>query len=321
MNPHHLKRATPALLTLGIDPDLPAERLYSALSSTPAGNYASMLGSSHKCMMGESVGWLTAVSYQAAATESGIEGYTSCAFASPGCTATCIRTTGQMIYPTHTLCRIRRTARLFLFPELTARAFNGELLAHAGKAFARGLLPCFRLDGTSDHAFWRPSWGIDREVPGRAYDYTKRPLTPDAMAAIDSGWHLTFSLDEREQSLRRSLDWAAAGVNTALVVGGPPGTVRKTHKAVAAALVERGTFAGRPTLPGDEHDLRFLDPKVGGWVVLAAKGHKIKHDATGFVVRFDPEVLLGTDLPAERALWRTKDLERFTPTPRAIAAK
>ena len=160
-----------------------------------------------------------------------------------------------------------------------------------------------------------------REVPGQAYDYIKRPVTPAARAAIDSGWHLTFSLDEREQSLRRSRAWAAAGVNTAIVVGGPPGTTRKTHTAVAAALVARGVFAGRPALPGDEHDLRFLDPAVGGWVVLAAKGHKIKHDATGFVVRFDPEVLLGTDLPAERALWRTKDLERFTPTTRAIAAK
>ena len=306
-----VRRATPALLALGIDPDLAAVEMYARLSTAPGGSYASMLGSSHKCDLGEGRGWLTAVSYMAPEREAGILGYTSCPFASPGCTASCIRTTGQMIYPTHGLARIRRTARLFVFPDETMRAINGELLQHAGKAFARQLQPCARLNGTSDHAFWSQHLGVDREVPLRLYDYTKRPPLPLAVAAHKSGWHLTYSLSEMPLSMEWSAAWAAHGVNAALVVAGPLGTTKRVHVQVRDELVRRGSFAGRPTLPGDNNDLRFLDPEVGGWVVLAAKGHKVKHDETGFVVRFDPDLLLGTDRPPEAALLSEVDRRRF----------
>ena len=75
-------------------------------------------------------------------------------------------------------------------------------------------------------------------------------------------------------------------------------------------------------LDGDRDDLRYLDPSVGGWVLLASKGGPANRDESGFVVRFDPEVLLGSDLPAEHALLSVSDRARFTRGGhRAAAAK
>ena len=44
------------------------------------------------------------------------------------------------------------------------------------------------------------------------------------------------------------------------------------------------TYLGHPVINGDEHDLRFLDPK-GVIVGLSPKGHKAKKDTSGFVIR------------------------------------
>jgi hypothetical protein len=44
-------------------------------------------------------------------------------------------------------------------------------------------------------------------------------------------------------------------------------------------------WQGFPTVDGDKHDLRHLDPRGGFVVALSPKGRIAKKDKTGFVVR------------------------------------
>lgn len=306
-----LKRARDTLLRLGVDPKTPTDQVYAALSTTSSGGYASLLGSSYKCDLGENEGWMTAVQYLAPHKDAGVDHLNVCPYASPGCASTCITSTGQMVYSTHVEARVKRTLRWFLFPERTAQAFNGETLMHMGKAYARGYRPAVRMNGTSDWPFWTERHGIDLDLSVRRYDYTKRSPSEPLVAAHRRGWHMTYSLSEQPLSMAYAKQWQRHGVNVALVVSGPLGSTRTIAKQVAAILVERGELAGRPVIDGDAHDLRFLDPAVGGWIVLAAKGGKAKRDKTGFVVRFDPDALVKPCWAATSALLSSFDLDRF----------
>ena len=317
INQKRLTAALPALKRLDIDTVSPAA-IYFGLTTTGSGAPSRLIGSSYKCDLGEARGWRTGVQYLSPSTEAGITGFNPCAFAG-ACGDGCINTTGQMIYPTHVRARIKRTLRWYLFPEQTARAFNGETLMLMGKAFAEGLEPAIRGNGTSDTPFWLDRFGVDRSLPIQRYDYTKRPPTRGIVAAHQSGWHMTFSLSEHPRSMEWATAWQAHGVNVAMVVSGPRGSTRGVSEKVAAELVRRGEFAGRPIIDGDKHDLRFLDPAIGGWVVLSAKGGKAKRDESGFVVRFDPAVLLGTDWSPETALLSVFDRQRFNPSAAAAA--
>ncbi|MDF1699614.1 MAG: hypothetical protein P1V36_00450, partial [Planctomycetota bacterium] len=254
---------------------------------------------SHKCDLGLEHKYDTKVQYLAPAHEAAVRNYTTCPFASEGCASTCIKTTGQMVYPTHARARIMKTLLHFLAPDAYFEQLRWEIMRHSLRSAARGYKPAVRLNGTSDVPFWDGrDQRLDFKDLGKGatfYDYTKRPMTRGIIDAVDDGWHFTYSLSEHPDSFRRSASWATLGVNTAVVVSGRLGVTRKVAAAVAAELVNRGAFYSRPTVSGDDHDLRFLDPKCGGWVILAAKGGKAKRDTTGFVVRFDEDRLLGTD--------------------------
>lgn len=317
-----LLRARGPLLRLGIDPAASSSAIHAALRSTRTGQYARLLTTrAYKAQLSQARGVYSGVQYLAPEKEAGIAGHSSCHFASPGCASTCIKSTGHMVTAAAARARLKKTLRWFLFEEQTTEDLRFEVEMLEGMSKLKGMDPTARLDGTSDDRFWRrvPWW---REVGTRFYDYTKRPVTGMALAAIDDGWHLTFSLSERPESLQQSQRWAEGGTNTALVVAGPIRRSRDLHRRVTHALLERGEFAGRPVLDGDRDDLRYLDPSVGGWVLLASKGGPANRDESGFVVRFDPEVLLGSDLPAEHALLSVSDRARFTRGGhRAAAAK
>lgn len=293
-------RAADALRSLGIDPEAPDHEVRHMLSFSLKGSYRSLLGQSHKCDLGEGQGWVTKVQYLAPSRAAGVKGWTACPYASEGCSRACIDTSGMMIYPTHVEARKRRTLRWFLFPVETMEAFNMEVYGHHGTARLRSAKAAVRADGTSERHFWRKK-GLNRDLDVQFYDYTKASLTPAALVAHDSGWHLTFSLSEKPQSLQQSDAWAAVGVNSAIVVAGAGKSSAKKNKAIADELARRGSFFGRSVIFGDEHDLRFLDPADGGWVTLGAKG-KSRYDETGFVVRFDADKLLGSDALAEECL-------------------
>ena len=136
-----------------------------------------------------------------------------------------------------------------------------------------GLVPVFRLNGTSDLSFekyevvrneklFRNIFSAFAEV--QFYDYTK--VLGRKVAAIEN-YHLTFSAaDGNDADVVKAIQ---QGYNVATVFG-----IKKT-------LPMPETYVGLPVFNGDESDLRFLDPK-GVVVGLYAKG-KAKKDTTGFV--------------------------------------
>jgi hypothetical protein len=128
------------------------------------------------------------------------------------------------------------------------------------QAEKKGMIPCFRLNGTSDISWEK--YGIIEKFPNvQFYDYTK---VRNRKVAHLTNYHLTFSkADGNDMDARLA---ASAGMNVAVVFDKLP-----------------ETYIGRTVVDGDDTDLRFLDPK-GVVIGLKAKG-KAKKDTTGFVVK------------------------------------
>ncbi len=321
MTMNKLERCAPAFRYLGFPERLTLARAYDLAATTDGGNYASLLGTHiYKAQLGVARGALNAIQYCAPQYDSLIAGFNACPFASEGCASTCIKNTGHNILGGAQRARIKRTLRWFLDPVQANRDLGRELTALERRAERKNLIPTARLDGTSDLRFWAKVEGWE-DRPTRFYDYTKRPPTTAHLDAYQRGWGVTYSLNENPSSVAFSHQWAWRGVNTAIVVGGPVDTTRTVAEAIAAELVRRGEFLGRPTIDGDRDDLRWMDPQVGGWVVLSAKGGKAKHEKHGFIVRFDPELLLGSSTFPEATLISEFERFRLTNNRAAAAAK
>ena len=232
-----------------------------------------------KVLKGQSQGYLTFILHLAPAS---LSGYNTCASATDGCKLACLNTAGRGGIPNArpvtvqarngamTVSNVIQAARIrktvWFFEDRVG--FMAQLIKEirAGIRYAQkmGLIPVFRLNGTSDLR-WE-SVGVDgaRNVMElfpdvQFYDYTKLSNRKD----LPTNYKLTFSLAENNDIQA----WAAAsaGLNVAAVFRGKLPT----------------TFMGRTVINGDDSDLRFLDP-VGVVVGLRAKG-KAKKDQTGFV--------------------------------------
>jgi hypothetical protein len=137
----------------------------------------------------------------------------------------------------------------------------------------KGLIPVFRLNGTSDLSFEKyeviRNGKLYRNIfsafaDNVFYDYTK--VLGRKVADIPN-YSLTFSAaDGNDNDVMKAI---AQGYNIATVFG-----IKKTEPMPEY-------YNGLPVFNGDESDLRFLDPK-GVIVGLYAKG-KAKKDTTGFV--------------------------------------
>jgi hypothetical protein len=212
-----------------------------------------------KIQKGTKLGYLSFILHLAPADLSGRE---TCPKRTAGCTAACLNTAGRggmfkkgentnMIQK----ARIRKTEYFF-----NDRAgFLADLEADIRKAvrFAerKGLIPVFRLNGTSDLS-WEKYGIIDKFPTTQFYDYTK--ILGRKVKHIPN-YHLTFS----------KADGNDADVAEALLQG------------MSVVAVYDAIPAGVPS--ADETDLRFLDPK-GIMLGLKAKG-RAKKDYSGFVIR------------------------------------
>lgn len=209
-----------------------------------------------------------------------LSGYQTCPKATVGCAAACLNTAGRggMFKKGETTnviqqARIRKTQ--FFFEERAG--FMEWLVSDIEKAIKQstklGLIPVFRLNGTSDLSFEkypviRNGVQFDNvffafpEV--QFYDYTK--VLGRKVSHI-ANYHLTFSAaDGNDSDVAKAIE---QGYNVATVFG-----IKKT-------MPMPEFYNGRPVFNGDDSDLRFLDPK-GVIVGLYAKG-KAKKDTTGFV--------------------------------------
>jgi hypothetical protein len=222
-----------------------------------------------KLLKGEKKGYMSFILHLAPAN---LSGYETCPKRTAGCTAACLNTAGRggMFKKGETTnviqqARIRKT-KLFYEnrTEFMSKLLKDITLA-IKQAEKKGLIPCFRLNGTSDIAWEKYEILEGRNIfqmfpEVQFYDYTKMR---NRKVAHLKNYHLTFSkADGNDMDTRLA---ASAGMNVA---------------AVFRSLPE--TYFGRPVINGDETDLRFLDKK-NVIVGLKAKG-RAKKDTTGFVV-------------------------------------
>jgi len=209
-----------------------------------------------------------------------LSGYETCAKRTAGCTTACLNLAGRggMFKKGETTnviqqARIRKT-KMFFEDRISFMNLLVKDIELGIKQSARlGLVPVFRLNGTSDLAFEKYEvtrngqtyTNIFTAFPEVTfYDYTK--ILGRKISAL-ANYSLTFSAaDGNDADVYKAI---AQGYNVAVVFG-----MKKTE-----AMPE--SYLGRPVFNGDESDLRFLDPK-GVVVGLYAKG-KAKKDTTGFV--------------------------------------
>lgn len=203
-----------------------------------------------------------------------------CPKATHGCAAACLNTAGHggMFKPNASTnpvqeARKRRTRAFFKHRD----AFLVNLARDINKAnlYARkhGMKLAVRLNGTSDlnwskYTIPETNYNIFDLFPTvQFYDYTK-VINPKLFKI--KNYHLTFSQAESNHAdVEKAIK---LGMNVAVVFDQVP-----------------ETYNGRKVVDGDEHDLRFLDPR-NCVVGLKAKG-RAKKDTSGFVVKLKEDMM------------------------------
>lgn len=222
-----------------------------------------------KLLKGAKKGYLSSVLHLAPAD---LSGKNTCPKATVGCKAACLNTAGRggmfkRGESTNVIqqARIRKTKQFFESRDKFLQELVIEISKTIIKAKKLGLIPVFRLNGTSDLSWEKYEISDGKNIfqmfpTVQFYDYTK--IIGRKISHIPN-YHLTFSkADGNDMDVRIA---ASNGMNVAAVF----------HK-----LPEQ--YIGRTVINGDETDLRFLDPK-GVIVGLKAKG-RAKKDVSGFVI-------------------------------------
>lgn len=220
-----------------------------------------------KTIKGEGKGYRTFILHLAPAD---LSGYNVCPAASKGCRAACLNTAGRGRFTKTQAARVRKTRAFFEARPAFMDQLVKDIEAAIRNAERDGLIPVFRLNGTSDIR-WEtvPVKGhrnIMEMFPSvQFYDYTK--LTN--RVNLPSNYHLTFSRSESPTN-QANVNFLKGKVNIAVVFA--------TKKGAALP----SSYLGLPVVDGDDTDLRFLDPH-GVIVGLRGKGDA-KNDSTNFVV-------------------------------------
>lgn len=206
-----------------------------------------------------------------------LSGHNTCPAASAGCAAACLNTAGRGQFTSTQVARIKKTKRFFEQRAEFLLQLEKDLDAVMRKSIRQNSMPVVRLNGTSDlpwETFVLPTTGknVFESYPAiQFYDYTKLigRLKRLKLAPIGN-YHVTFS--RSEDNSRFCTDAIELGFNVAVVFN--------------ITNVLPLTWAKRPVVDGDTHDLRFLDLSPadgkGAIIALKAKG-KAKKDASGFV--------------------------------------
>ena len=195
---------------------------------------------------------------------------TECAHSSPECRAACLGTeAGRMVMKPVANARAWKTTLRRGAPSAWVALLALDVTANERAAERAGLPAYFRCDGSTD--------GGDGETLARSgmfpatrfYDYTKDPAR--ASRSLGTDYHVTLSFTGR--NLTECLEYLRRGGNVAVA----------TDYAPTDTKAER--WEGFPTVDGDAHDIRPLDPP-GHVVLLSWKGPRAGLDTAGpFVAR------------------------------------
>ena len=223
-----------------------------------------------KIQKGTKMGYLSFILHLAPAD---VSGYNTCPKATAGCKAACLNTAGRggMFKKGETTnmiqkARIRKTRYFFENRDQFMKDLYHDIQKAIKYAERKGLIPVFRLNGTSDLSWEKYTVGttdmtLFQLFPNvQFYDYTK---VPKRKVEGIANYHLTFS---QADGNGQDADWAISkNMNVTVVFDKIP-----------------EQYKGKPVFNADDTDLRFLDPK-GVVLGLKAKG-RAKKDRTGFVV-------------------------------------
>lgn len=223
-----------------------------------------------KTIKGNKKGYKTGILYLAPANTLGF--YNLCPNALIAkCVEACLFTAGRGRFTDVELSRIRKTLYWIDHKERFLNQLYNEIKREAIKANNKGYKFVVRLNGTSDirweNYFWNEMQDLYQNYGVVFYDYTK---IANRKIKNNKIYDLTFSYSgvqslQYQQQIKKALE---NGMRLAAVW-------RKKELFPA-------TFLNRKVVPGDETDLRFLDP-INSVVALYAKGSAIK-DYSGFVL-------------------------------------
>ena len=215
-----------------------------------------------KTVKGQKYGFMTAILYLAPSNQSG---FNVCPQAAKGCKRACLYSAGHGAYDSVKQGRINKTLWYIQERKTFLDKLRKEINAFIKKAKSKGLVPCIRLNGTSDIS-WENTGLIDEFKSIQWYDYTKvyKRALKFVNGTLPKNYHITYSLNEDNK--KQAFDILKKGGNISVVF-------RKS-------LPKK--FNGYKVVNADTNDLRFLDPhnSIAG---LVAKG-KAKNDFSGFVL-------------------------------------
>lgn len=233
---------------------------------------------SAKAVKAQGFGYFNAIHYLAPAATSG---FNLCSHASAACIASCLGWFSGQASMVADLekdlnsvrrSRIQKAQRFMKDRKAYMRDVVASVKGVIRQAHKLGLLPCVRMNGSSDIA-WE---GVACELDGVPFknifeafpqvqfiDYTKNHLRLKRL--LPANYQLTLSYSGKNEKQCR--DALAKGFNVAVIFDALP-----------------ATYWGAEVIDGDKHDLRHLDPK-GVIVGLLPKGSKAKNDNGAFVIR------------------------------------
>jgi hypothetical protein len=226
--------------------------------------------SNQKIRKGEKLGFYTVGLHLAPARLAGLD-INLCPWASKGCEAACLNTSGHGAFSSVQESRIRKTHFFWFAKFQFLRQLVAEIEAAKRKAARKGLTLAVRLNLTSD-VLWETIEDEDgktifQHFPETVfYDYTKsrKRMENFLTGNFPRNYSLTFSRSESNEREVKKI--SEAGGNVAIVFRGKL----------------PNEWNGKRVISGDESDARFTDPK-NVIVGLLQKG-KAKHDETGFVL-------------------------------------
>lgn len=246
----------------------PAQRIANGFKLLGIGNDA-------KTKKGAKLGIDTGILYLAPATNATPKGETLCDRATIAkCLAPCLFKAGRGRMSSVEMSRLFKTLFMLQEWELFEQQLNAEIRHNTAKSKRNGRQFAVRLNGTSDKDWSK----IARDNPDTVlYDYTKNV---ERLGNTPPNYYLTASYSGANQDYSHSvLDAVMRGYNAAVVF---------RDRSTAERAMSQG-WKGFEVIDGDEHDVRFLDPRAtvpgqAGYIVaLYAKG-PAKQDRTGFVI-------------------------------------
>jgi hypothetical protein len=226
--------------------------------------------SNQKIRKGEKLGFFTVGLHLAPARLAGLD-INLCPWASKGCEAACLNTSGHGAFSSVQESRIRKTHFFWFSKAQFLKQLVSEIEAAKRKAARKSLTLAVRLNLTSD-----VMWETIEDESGKTifqhfpetvfYDYTKsrKRMENFLTGNFPRNYSLTFSRSESNAKEVEKI--SKAGGNVAIVFRGKL----------------PNEWNGKRVISGDESDARFTDPK-NVIVGLLEKG-KAKHDETGFVL-------------------------------------